>query len=256
MACPLSNCRSTNTADTLCGGHTRQLATMLGDIRTFHYDAHDHLAPGKDGDGTGGRSREVSIGVNVNALSFIAADDIWHILGGWERVVRGERNLTPVGLLPPPKGVNNEVYRLTSFHTAHLEWSAAQPWADAFFGEVRDLHTLGMIAAKAYVQRHTRIHCPADNADGLPCRAYLTLTPDDPLDPFTCRVCGTEWTTLRLVAVAQSDRSKPLWVDVETAAHLLGKSVSQIRRVARKVHGERRRGQLVNLHAISDFYAA
>lgn len=256
MACLSEKC-TPEEREGLCAGHTRHLASMIGDIQTFHLEAHSHLLPTASGDGGGGhRKGEITLGVNVAALSFINANDIYIVLGGWERVIRSERDLTPAGLLPPVPGVDAEVDRLVEFHSIHLSWSATQPWADAFYAEVRTLHGGGMAAARAFVERHTRIHCPGEDRDGLPCRAFLSLNPDDPLAPLTCRGCGREWTTLRLVAVAQADRTRPLWVDVETAAHLLGKSASQIRRVARKVHGERSRGQLVNLHALSDFYAA
>lgn len=252
MTCPISKC--TSTSEHLCNGHTRQLATLLRDIHTFHREAHFQLIPQQTGEEKT-KSRELTLGVNVNALSFINANDIYIVLGGWERVIRSERQLAPIGLLPPVRGVDDEVARLTLFHQNQLPWTASQGWIEAYYSEVKDLHNMGMGAAKAFTVKKTRIHCPTDTSDGK-CSAYLTLNPDDPLEVFECRKCGHEWNTLRLIAVAQEDRSRPLWVDIETAAHIVNRSVSQIRRVAFKIHGKRRRSELVNLHAILDFYAA
>lgn len=259
MPCPVSECRSTIEANRLCTGHERQLHDTLGALWRFYKEAHDCLLPTPGAETV--RTGEINIGVNVAALSWINGNDLLLVLGssgggGWERVIREQRNLAPAGLLPPVPGITEEIARLIAFHQTHLPWTSAQAWADAYWQEIKDLHAVGMAAARAFVERHTRIHCPSENADGLPCRAYLSLNPVDPLDPFACRGCGTEWTTLRLVAVAKEDRSRALWVDVETAAALLGRSESQVRRVARKVHGDRRRRDLVNLHALMDFYAA
>lgn len=254
MPCPLTDCRSTNEADALCQGHSRQLAAWLSDLWKFYKTAHDCLSPEVTGDGGGGRRGEITLGVSVAALSWINGNDIYLVLGGWERVVRDERRLTPAGLLPPVPGVTQEVARLIAFHHRHLDWIGAQAWADAYWQEVRGLHAEGMAAARAYVEKHTRLHCPAE-VDGLPCGAFLTLRPDDPLETFACRRCGTEWSSLRLVAVAQADSTRPLWVDVETAAALLNKSRSQIWRVCQRLYGKGRKG-LVNLHELRNFYAA
>lgn len=257
MPCPITDCRSTIEATRLCPGHTRQTAAWLAAITDYHRAAHDCLLPVAGGEAGGPRrSGEIPLGVNITALSFINANDIYLILGGWERVIRSERHLTPAGLLPPVPGVNEEVWRLVEFHTAHLDWIAEQGWAPDYVEEVRGLYQMGMTAARVHAERHTRLRCPVEGSDGLPCGSPLTLDPDDPLAAFQCRVCGTQWTTLRLIAVALEDRTRPLWVAIEDAAALLGKSESQIRRVARKVHGQRRRGELVNLHALQDFYAA
>jgi hypothetical protein len=55
-------------------------------------------------------------------------------LGGWARLVREERDLTP------PDGPATVVGERRTLST-HLEWIAAQPWVEEFYGELRSLRT-------------------------------------------------------------------------------------------------------------------
>ena len=107
---------------------------------------------------------------------------------------------------------------------------------------------MGMGAAKMFVQRSRKIACPSEKSDGTPCSKYLAINSDDPLAIFQCRSCGTQWTTLRLVAVALSDTTRQVWLDAEAIGNWMGISERHVHRIA-KANGVARRGQLYDVNA-------
>ena len=86
VACPY--CDRDQEDSTLCRRCEFQVRTMLDDLLEFWDAAHYHLTPSK---GSGGKSAEMSIGVNVAALSFVAGHDILGLLHSWEALIRQEQ---------------------------------------------------------------------------------------------------------------------------------------------------------------------
>lgn len=219
---------------------------MLDDLLEFWHSAHGELLPGKSG--SGGRSSERTIGLNVNALSFIAGDDILGCLHEWEKLIRQDRNLTPPAFLKKLP-LSDELHAAVEFAQVHLQWSGAQAWIGDFSDELRELHSKGVTAAKAFVQKARKIPCPAEIGDGGVCANPLRINTDDPLDIFQCRKCESQWTTLRLVAVAMSDVKREVWLDAEAIGNFIGVSERHVHRLAKR-HDVKRRGQLYDLNAL------
>ena len=244
MSCQLCN-RMVQT-EGLCQRCHSRLHKMLDDLLEFWDAAHGELLPGRSG--SGGRSSERTIGLNVNALSFIAGDDILGCLHEWEKLIRQDRKLTPPAfvkklLLP------DELREAVKFAQIHLPWSGTQDWIDDFNYELRELHSKGMTAAKAFVEKARKIPCPAEIGDGGVCGNPLRINTDDPLDIFPCVKCESQWTTLRLVAVAMSDVKREVWLDAEAIGNFMGVSERHVHRLAKR-HDVKRRGQLYDLKAL------
>ena len=228
--------------DGLCNRCQSKIHRQLDDIGEFWKLAHDELLPGKSGNG--GRSSERTIGLNVNALSFVAGHDILGCLHEWEKLIRESRQLTPPALVKKEADVAGEVAQAISFAQANLNWSGTQDWIGDYASEIADLHSQGMAAAKQFVEKTRRIPCPTETDTGA-CNASLKINHDDPLAIFECRKCGSQWTTLRLVAVAMSSRES-VWLDAEAIGSYLGMTIKNVYEFARR-HKISRRGELLNL---------
>ena len=248
VACPY--CDRDQEDSTLCRRCEFQVRTMLDDLLEFWDAAHYHLTPSK---GSGGKSAEMSIGVNVAALSFVAGHDILGLLHSWEALIRQERGLTPPAFLVRSGSLVDEISTAIGFMHSHLLYSSSQAWFKEFVAELKDLHSKGRAAAKVFVEKKKRIPCPGE-VQGLPCGRMLTLGQiDQMMEIFSCPKCETEWTTLRLVAVAMSDPQADIWLDLEAIAGWLGISERQARRVAMR-YGVARKGRLFNLKQMRDAY--
>lgn len=223
--------------------------TMLEDLPTLVRECGEALTPGKGGNGSSGS--EMSIGVNVAALSWLEGSDVLGVLWEWERLIREERDLTPPGLLNPHGTKHDEIEQSVKFHVAHLEWIGQQPWVDEYARELRGLHRAGVAAARRDIDRARKIPCPADTQEGLPCGTRLTL-PDDLLAYFTCPKCKNQWQAVRLVAVALADEQVTVWLDSAAIAGYLGITERKVRDLAKKLGNgpEVRRGQLYAMQAI------
>lgn len=244
MTCPI--CDKETTREGLCQKCHRWIHTMLDDLFQLWLAAHDELLPGNGG--AGSSSGERTIGVNVQALSFIAGDDILKILHSWEGEVRQERHLTPPALLKR-KDLKSEISDAIKFAQTHLEWMGQQDWIGDFADEVKELHLAGSQAARRTAEKVKRISCPADTAEGLPCGQILRLTDEDLLDVVACRKCGTEWTTLRLMAVALADNRKEIWLDAEAIGSYLKLDPKYIHKYCKR-HEISKKGYLYNLKEI------
>jgi hypothetical protein len=64
---------------------------------------------------------------------------------------------------------------------------------------------------------------------------------DDPMEIFQCRKCKSQWTTLRLVAVALSDPAKEVWLDAEAIASYVKTTVKNVHQFAKR-HSVGKRG--------------
>jgi len=222
----------------------------LDDLLEFWKGAHDELLPGKSG--SGGRSSERTIGLNVAALSFIAGHDILSFLHGWEQVIRDDRNLTKPALLAKPATLEIEIKDAVGFAQLHLAWSGSQEWIADFARELREIHGQGMAAARRFVEKTRKIPCPAETGQGS-CSNLLKINSEDPLEIFECRRCKSEWTTLRLMAVAMSSKQS-VWLDSEALSKWMGVSERHVRRLAQKFNLPKK-GELYEAHAILDAHA-
>jgi hypothetical protein len=239
-------CNNEVAAVGLCGRCQHRIHQNLDDLIEFWSLAHEELLPGKSGGG--GRSSERTLGLNVAALSFIAGDDILKTLHEWEKLIRSHRAFTPPALLSKTENLESEIRAAVAFAQANLPWSGSQPWIGDFANEVKALHSQGMAAARVFVKKTRRIACPAEVGDGI-CNNLLKINEDDPLDIFECRLCHSQWSTLRLVAVAMADPSRQVWLDAEAISTWLGLSERHIRRVAKANHIARK-GELWDANSL------
>jgi len=244
----------------LCNGNTpiagicqrcqNRIHSQLDDLMIFWKGAHNELLPGKSG--SGGRSSERTIGLNVAALSFIAGHDILSFLHGWEALIRDDRNLTKPALVTKPSTLEIEIADAIAFAQLHLAWSGSQDWISDFSRELREIHSEGMAAARAFVAKTRKIPCPAETGTGA-CSNLLAINQDDPLEIFQCRKCKSDWTTLRLIAVAMSG-TQEIWLDAEALAKWMGITDRHVRRLAQK-HNLPRKGELYEARAMVKAFA-
>jgi hypothetical protein len=247
---PCTLCNHNTANGSLCNRCQNKIHSQLDDLLAFWVGAHDELLPGRSGNG--GRSSERTIGLNVAALSFIAGHDILAFLHGWERIIREDRELTPPALIAKPKSLHQEIFEAIRFAQEHLPWSGSQDWISDFAKELREIHGQGMAAARQFVEKTRKIPCPAETGEGA-CSNLLTINAEDPLEIFECRRCKSQWTTLRLIAVAMSSK-QAVWLDAEALAKWMGISERHVRRLAQKHHLPKR-GELYEAHAMIDAHA-
>lgn len=218
MKCP--TCRREHDHDItgVCTDCQIGTSRLLHATRATWYKAHGELLPATGG--AGGGSNEPKIGVNVAALSWVQGAPILNVLGEWEKLIREERDLAPVGsitamLLP------SEIDRLTTFHLAHLEWTCQQPWADEYVLEIRDLHQQGRQACRDTDAAGMRIDCPGELEEGGLCGRRLNI-PTDAEATVYCKQCHTTWDQRRLAAVAMSVAEVEVMLPIAEVAHLTG----------------------------------
>lgn len=242
--CP--SCGHSSPSERLCHRCHTSTVTMIQDLGEYWLMAHQELAPGKGG--TGGSSNEPSLGINVAALSLIAGDDILRLLHSYENLTRAGRKLTPPALLKQ-KTLQFEIFDAIRFAVTHIEWMATQEWFADFVVELKALHRSAKAAARQFPEPVRRIACPGDTVDGLPCGNSLNLRIDDLLELFTCKRCKTEWSSMRLIAVALASPTAEIWVDVEAIAAWLHISERRVQQLV-KEHKIPRKGLLVDLKKI------
>lgn len=243
-ACKLCNWAINH--DGICPRCANRIHVELDDLMELWTLAHGELLPG--GGGHGSSSGERTIGVNLQALNFIAGNDILNLLHEWEKMIRAERSLTPPALLKG-EGIAKEILKAVRFAQAQIEWLAGTDYIEDFAREVRELHGMGIAASRQFVKKTRKISCPADTREGLPCGNLLILREDDILELFSCRRCGAEWSTYRLIIVALSDPRTEFWLDAEAIATWLHLSPRRIQQIA-KEFDIAKRGSLYDLKAI------
>lgn len=255
VKCPL--CPKLSKTEGLCQRCEARIHSQLDDLFELWDAAHGELTPSK-GSGSGGRSSERTIGLNVNALSFIQGADILGILHEWEKFIRGALKLTPPALVEKPDNLAQEISATIKFMQTHLRFLASTDYIEDFNHELKELHALGMTAAKKFTEKATRIACPADREDGLPCGWMLKIElkdeygdDRDPLSIIACRGCKSEWTLLRLITVAIGTKGQKVWLDVEAIAKYLGMTEKNVHQFARR-HKFKLRGEQYDLIAFID----
>lgn len=242
MTCSL--CNNSVQLQGLCERCHSKFHQMLDDLNELWSASHEELLPGKSG--SGGRSSERTIGLNVSALSFVAGSDILGILHEWEKVIRAERQLTPPAFVKKAESIGAEIAEAVAFAQSHLRWAGEQGWISDYIAEIKELHAMGMAAARRFVKKARRIACPAEVAEGGSCNNLLKINDEDPLAIFGCRKCDSEWTTLRLVAVAMSDPNRDIWLDAEAISSWTHIQERQVYRIAKR-EGVAKKGQLYNV---------
>ena len=242
MQCAICNRQSKDKA--ACIRCLARVRAALAELPELHWQAGFFLQPGRTGSGI--VSAERSIGINVNALDFVMANDLLTILHSWEKVIREDRRLTPPALVPREPTIEAEVQVTCDFHLTHLEWSMSQVWALEFVGEVLGLHAKGRAAAKQFKEQVRRIPCPTDD-----CKKFVVIDVENLNTDVTCFGCKQSWTVLRLVALAMSNPNRKFFLDVEAIALWLQMTQREIYRIIKKFNIERR-GKMYDLSAIID----
>lgn len=236
----------------ICQKCYNRIFMQLDDLLELWSAAHGELLPG--GGGHGSSSGEMTIGLNLQALNFIAGSDILNLLHSWESLIRSERRLTPPAMLKQ-ESLAKEITKAVRFAQAQIEWLGQSEYIADFAREIRELHGMGIAASRKFVKKTRKITCPADTAEGLPCGNLLILREDDLLELFTCHKCGAEWSTYRLIIVALSDPRTEFWLDAEAIASWLQLSARRVQQIA-KEHRVAKRGALYDLKAILKARAA
>lgn len=236
-------CHKPSQNEGACWKCRLKLQSHLIELPELHKASAEFITPGRSG--SGGVSQERSIGVNVSALDFSAANDLLAILHGWEAMIRSDRELTPPALLPKQPTLEAEVDATAAFHLAHLDWIVDQDWASDFASEVAELHAKGMAACKRFIEQPRRIPCPTDD-----CKKFVTIdamkVKENGLgDEVSCFGCKQSWSLIRLVSLAMSNPSRKFFLDVEAISMWLGLKPRQVYSIV-KENGIEKRGNLYN----------
>jgi hypothetical protein len=218
------------------------LQSQLIELPELQYEAGMYLTPGRSGSGS--PSTERSIGINVSALDFSMATELIAILHGWEQIIRAERKLTPPALVVKERTRDLEVEATCQFHITHLDWIVHQDWAKDFAGEVKELHSKGMAAAKRFKEQPRRIPCPTDD-----CRKFVVIDVENLDKGVTCHGCKNSWSVIRLIALAMSNPNRRFYLDIEAIALWLGITQRAVYKII-KGNPIPQKGKLFDLAAI------
>lgn len=240
--CP-NDGRSLKNNEKVCEQCSRATRVRLAEIPVLYIEAGAYLVPGKGGHGSS--SSERTIGVNLSALGFRHAGEMLGVLNAWEDLVRDECELSP----RVEKGsIQERVESVCLFLLAHSQWLTKYDAAPDWVQEVAKIHTQGEAATRRFREKITTIKCPTsleEFAEGgeeiiyKSCDQRLTLL-DSPIGIIECKRCGTEWTTLRLVAVAVSSPGNVIWFDSGAIAAFLGITPDYVTKIAKRFNAKRR----------------
>jgi len=215
----------------------------LVDILEFYALSEGELEVGRGG---GGRSSGRSLGLRIDALDFLAGNDVMPRLEMWERDWRETRQLSPqpgrgrVDGLPHAKAT---LCGVIDFLQVHLTWAYTEhPGVDEFHGDLAQLH--GQAANDARVMR-PKVHvvsCPTEvdlaepdehgNTIGT-CGNDLVLRELDLEAHVRCDACSTSWQVRRLLLVAAADTTAEVWVAEDDVALIHGISTRVLRKWAK-----------------------
>lgn len=268
--CPIDH-RSLVGDAKICEQCARTTRERLAEIPVYYIESGAYLVPGKGGFGSSGSER--TIGVNLSALGFRAADEILPVLEEWERTVRvlslgqveldgeerqGEVELNPDGsviVVTRPRldeqerpiirtgTIQERVEGACAFLLVHARWLTSYEGAPDWVADIAKIHGQGETATRRFAEKLTRIKCPTslevfiteDEIGYEYCGAWLTLG-ENPLDPVECKRCSSTWTTLRLVAVALSTPGNEILLDPVALAGWLKMELTYVHKFAKR-HG-------------------
>ena len=163
--------------------------------------------------------------MSSDLLSWRVGTDLLGALGSWERLVREDRQLAPIGALPPMGSAEHELLRVVRFLAAHHGWlcenASPQDWA----AEVLDLHRAAMHYGGQTEPRAMHVPCV--------CGYTLRMAPGAP--SATCGGCGAVRAASGLALAALDDPwAAEQWVDLDDAHTITGIPGATIRSWARK----------------------
>lgn len=219
-ACPLCGAQG---EPLLCYGCQRRAVRHVQAIPSLWAEAHHHLAPSVTGGRTGAPVLGPRSPVNDPVMNWIEGADLFGKLGSWEILVRADRHLAPVGMLPAAGKTRQELDRLCAFLVAHSEWLLTTFTAsDEYALEMRDLYTEAINRAglkKPHAQ--FKVTCV--------CTASLTIKNGERV---TCYACGNSWLAVDLVWQALDDRNvfTSAWASPRDVAEWCGVDVATIYR--------------------------
>jgi len=211
LACPACQRTTEQPVTGVCARCSAAFLAHLDTIIVTWTKAHDELMPSGAWSGGGAHVFGSKPPCNIAALSWEEGHPILNILSEWEKLVREERHLVPLGMLPPLR-MSDEIARLVGFHRHHAEWTCRQAWADEMLLEMQQLAKSGL-AASRQTDTRVRILCPGETHEGEVCGKRLTI-PEDHNEYVHCTRCQTMWTVPWLMRVALENVE---WLD---AAHL------------------------------------
>lgn len=261
MTCDVCSRENDSRVCVRCRSRMRR---QLGDLRGFFWDADKSLMPGKSGSG---RSREIRIGVRLDALDFVAGFDVLPALEDWERDWRRFFDCSPFGPASIEKIRKHKsdddffdaAWCMLSGTISFLElWldraCEKHPAIEDFSRELTVLWRQGQAAAGKQPRTSWNVTCPADLADGE-CGRKLRVTGEDFDGIVTCPGCKTSWKVERLLMVVASSKHAELWLDPDAAATWLGISARDLRRWAQAGRIKRRNNRY-EVHSIRDALAS
>ena len=238
-------CRRADTVDGLlvCRRDYERLDEQLRAIPELYALAAGELQPGQ---GSGGRSTEVSLGLRVSALDLRAGGDVLERLATWERDWREHFDLDPVrsgtgtqqALDRYARGrtdtAGTSLVGVCGFLLAHLHQAAQAHYAiDDFARDLAEIHATARAAANIGQRPGWVVDCPADHAEGI-CSARLRVTGEHYGSTITCPRCRTQWEIARLLRVVGSTRGAEVWLPAEELGLLVGLNERTLRKWSAK----------------------
>lgn len=242
---PVKPCRRVDAAEGMlvCRRDYERLEKQLRAIPELYALALGELQPGQ---GSGGRSSEVSIGLRVSALDLRAGGDVLERLATWERDWREHFELDPVrsgtgtqqALDRYARGrrdaAGTSLVGVCGFLLAHLHRACQSHYAiDEFAHDLADIHAAAQAAANIGQRPGWVVDCPADHGDGI-CSARLRVTGEHYGSTITCPRCRTQWEIGRLLRVVGSTRGAEVWLPAEEVGLLVGLNERTLRKWSSK----------------------
>lgn len=223
----------------VCRRDYERMHDQLVAIPELYALASDEMLPGQ---GAGGRSTEVSLGLRVAALDLRAGGDVLERLALHERDWREHFGLDPVSagngrqqaLDRYARGrddaVGASLVGVVGFLLANLHLACRAHYAiDDFAHELGHLHAVARVAANIGQRPGWTVDCPADHAGGI-CGSRLRVTGEDYGGSVECPRCRTSWDVGRLLRVVASTRQADVWLPADDLALHIGINERTVRK--------------------------
>lgn len=190
-----------------CAACRARMDDQLVDILEFAALAEGELQPGRGGSG---RSGERGIGLRIDALDFVAGNDVVAILASWEADLRETYGLALAPKVSRPRPL---LGRSVAFLRVWLP-KACEDFAaiDDMGREIHECWTTARNAARCQPRTGWRVACPADLPNGDLCGTWLIVHTQS--DEVVCKRCRTMWHADWLMRVAAAAKTA-IWVDRE-----------------------------------------
>jgi hypothetical protein len=222
---------------------------QLADIPKFAKLASQRLEPRPGGQ----RGTERGFGLSMAALEASCGHDAIAVLECWVRDFRETYGLVPYGIASEDIPQASLLKDICSFLNTWLAKACEQHLAiDLFAAELRQQWSAMREGAGETPANSWVVACPADvemmDEDDNEIKTVLCLAPikikDADFDAeVTCRSCKQHWKVSRLLYVGASAKTSGVYVDSEAAAHYLGVSERELRRMAKAGKVKREKGR-------------